>query len=178
MNSRGVILGWACGLGQAQDLLLMIFWGSGSWVLSGPPGKLQAYQVRNQINTPGGRSKKNSGFREPPHPARPNCHLSLPWDGALFFGSQAPRTGRNARVHRVTHTCVTSLFLTTSGHRQVLTSPALAPRLATGHPVSLGAVNCSLAGEGRQFSLYMPTLICWWWPLEFGADHCEILSRV
>ena len=91
VNSRGVILGWACGLGQPQDLLLMIFWGSGSWVLSGPPGKLQAYQVRNQINTPGGRSKQNSGFREPPHPARPNCHLSLPWNGGLFFGSQAPR---------------------------------------------------------------------------------------
>ena len=91
VNSRGVILGWACGLGQVQDLLLMIFWGSGSWVLSGPPGKLQAYQVRNQINTPGGRSKKNSGFREPPHPARPNCRLSLPWHPGLFFGSQAPR---------------------------------------------------------------------------------------
>ena len=90
MNSWGVILGWACGLGRAQDLLLMLFLGSGSWVLSGPPGKLQACHVRNQINTPGGSSKENSGFQEPPHPAWPNCHLSLPWHGGLFFGSQAP----------------------------------------------------------------------------------------
>ena len=115
VNSRGVILGCAHGLGWAQDLFLMIFWGLDSWVLSASAGKLQAYQVRNQINTPaaGGLSKENSGFREPPHPAQPNCHLSLPWDRGLYFGSQAPRTGRDSRVHRVTQTCVTSLFLTT-----------------------------------------------------------------
>lgn len=115
VNSRGVILGCAHGLGRAQDLFLMIFWGLDSWVPSASAGKLQAYQVRNQINTPaaGGLSKENSGFREPPHPAQPNCHLSLPWDPGLYFGSQAPRTGRDSRVHRVTQTCMTSLFLTT-----------------------------------------------------------------
>ena len=89
VNSRGVILGWACGLGQAQDLLLMIFWGSGSWVLSGPPGKLQAYQVRNQtLQLPVAA------------PRRTVVSGNLPTQLGLIATCHSPGTGPFSLAHR------------------------------------------------------------------------------
>ena len=103
------------------------------------------------------------------------CHF--PGTGAFSLAHRLQETGRDSRAHRVTQTWVTSLFLTTSGHRQVLTSPTLRP--TPGHrPPSVPGCSELLLSRRRQFSLYMPTLICWWWPLQFGADHFEILSRV
>ena len=104
------------------------------------------------------------------------CHS--PGTQAFSLAHRPQETGRDSGAHRVTQTWVTSLFLTTSGHRQVLTSPALTPCLATGHPMSLGAVNCSLSRRRQAVFTLHTTLICWWWPPEFGADHFEILSRV
>ena len=158
----------------------MIFWGSGSWVLSGPPGKLQAYQVRNQINTPaaGGCSKEDSGFLEPPHPARPNCHLSLPWDAGLFFSSQTPRNrtglwGTQGDAD-LGDQSVFDNFWTQAGADQPCPHPMPGHR-----PPNVPGCSELLLSRRRQavFTLHT-TLICWWWPPEFGADHFEILSRV
>ena len=95
VNSRAARPGLCLWVGAGPGCAFndTVFQGSGSWTQSAPPGKLQAYQVRNQINTPtaGSRSKESRGFREPPHPAQLNCCLSLPWDRGLFSGSQDPR---------------------------------------------------------------------------------------
>lgn len=176
VNSRDVRPGLCLWVGQAQDLLLITWYfrvqAAGLCLLQQVnyrPGK------SNQINTPtAGGCSKNSGFREPPHPAEPNCHLSLPWD-------RSQGTGLGSWAHGVMQTWETRLFLTTPGHRPVLISPTLTPHLATGGPVSrcatLGGVAHSLAEDGRWFSLHVTTLICWHWLPGVLCCSFGILSR-
>ena len=73
------------------------------------------------------------------------CHS--PGTGAFSLAHRPQETGQGSWAHRVTQTWVTSLFLTASGRGQVLTSLALAPRLAPGCPVSQ-----STGGSGSLLS--------------------------
>lgn len=105
------------------------------------------------------------------------CHS--PGTGAFSLAQRTQETGWGSWAHRVTQTWGPASFgqlMGTTGTEKPLLWPHTWPQTAQCHRcIALGGMDCPSAGDGKQFSLHMPTVGSGY--QEFCADHFEILSR-